>query len=332
MRPSQIDTTARRTSRRDIRRSARDASRRSTRRTAVVATGVALGLLATAGVSAATPTSEAEAAGLTPNFVLASFTMSAEEGSLAGREQLASAADLAAADAGDAIASADEVAAAVKKAGLDVKGSTSVDTDDLEDAVSKLSTAFLLSAEDVEEVTTLVSTVSDETDDLSERLDKAKKAEAARIAAEKKRKAEEAAAKAAAAKAAAEAAARAASNSAPSSSYSSAPVASTGDNSPGGAQATARSMMQSRYGWGSDQFSCLVSLWNKESGWNYQAYNASSGAFGIPQALPGSKMATAGADWQTSAATQVSWGLGYIAGRYGTPCGAWSHSQSYGWY
>ncbi|HEX5858351.1 MAG TPA: lytic transglycosylase domain-containing protein, partial [Microbacterium sp.] len=105
-----------------------------------------------------------------------------------------------------------------------------------------------------------------------------------------------------------------------------------GDNSPAGAQATAQRMMADNYGWGGDQFSCLVSLWHKESGWNYQAYNRSSGAFGIPQALPGNKMATAGADWQTSAATQVAWGLGYISGRYGTPCGAWSHSQSVGWY
>jgi hypothetical protein len=86
------------------------------------------------------------------------------------------------------------------------------------------------------------------------------------------------------------------------------------------------------YGWGDDQFGCLVALWDRESGWNSQAYNSSSGAYGIPQALPGSKMATAGADWQTNAATQISWGLGYIAGRYGTPCGAWNHSESVGWY
>ncbi len=90
--------------------------------------------------------------------------------------------------------------------------------------------------------------------------------------------------------------------------------------------------MAANYGWGEDQFGCLVALWQKESGWNYQAYNASSGATGIPQALPGSKMATAGADWQTNPATQIAWGLGYIAGRYGTPCGAWGHSQSVGWY
>jgi hypothetical protein len=101
--------------------------------------------------------------------------------------------------------------------------------------------------------------------------------------------------------------------------------------SPSGAQAIARSMAAAR-GWGGAQFQCLVSLWNKESGWNLHAENASSGAYGIPQSLPGSKMASAGADWQTNAATQISWGLGYIASSYGSPCGAWGHSQSTGWY
>lgn len=76
---------------------------------------------------------------------------------------------------------------------------------------------------------------------------------------------------------------------------------------------------------------CLEKLWAKESGWNPKASNP-SGAYGIPQAKPGSKMATVGADWKTSAATQVKWGLGYIKGRYGTPCAAWAHSQSSGWY
>lgn len=99
-----------------------------------------------------------------------------------------------------------------------------------------------------------------------------------------------------------------------------------------GAKATAREMASSRYGWGSGQFSCLVSLWNRESGWDYRAYNGSSGATGIPQALPGSKMASAGGDWRTNATTQISWGLGYIHGVYGSPCSAWSHSQATGWY
>jgi len=100
---------------------------------------------------------------------------------------------------------------------------------------------------------------------------------------------------------------------------------------PGSAQAIAYDMVLAR-GWGDDQFACLVALWNKESGWRVNAYNAGSGAYGIPQALPGSKMATAGADWETNPATQISWGLGYVGGRYGTPCGAWDHSQRTGWY
>ena len=108
-----------------------------------------------------------------------------------------------------------------------------------------------------------------------------------------------------------------------------APPAITPD--PGSAQAYAAGAVAAR-GWASTEFDCLVALWSKESGWRVNAYNASSGAYGIPQALPGSKMATAGADWETNAATQIEWGLGYIQGRYGTPCGAWAHSQDVGWY
>ena len=100
---------------------------------------------------------------------------------------------------------------------------------------------------------------------------------------------------------------------------------------PGTAQSIAYGMVQAR-GWGDSEFACLVALWNKESGWRVNAYNRSSGAYGIPQSLPGSKMAAAGADWRTNAATQIEWGLSYIAGRYGSPCGAWGHSQSVGWY
>lgn len=84
-----------------------------------------------------------------------------------------------------------------------------------------------------------------------------------------------------------------------------------------------------RYGWGDDQFDCLVSLWNMESGWRANAYNVSSGAYGIPQALPGSKMASAGADWRTNANTQIDWGLSYISGRYGSPCAAWAFETSH---
>ncbi|MBR6459875.1 MAG: G5 domain-containing protein [Actinomycetaceae bacterium] len=99
----------------------------------------------------------------------------------------------------------------------------------------------------------------------------------------------------------------------------------------GTAQQIAHDKVVSR-GWGEDQFSCLVSLWNRESGWRTTAGNPVSGAYGIPQALPGSKMASAGADWATNPATQIEWGLGYISGRYGTPCGALGHSHSTGWY
>ncbi|TMR97646.1 lytic transglycosylase domain-containing protein [Nonomuraea basaltis] len=103
------------------------------------------------------------------------------------------------------------------------------------------------------------------------------------------------------------------------------------DPSPGSNKATAKAML-GQFGFGADQWGCLESLWTKESGWNERAMNRYSGAYGIPQSLPGTKMASAGADWQTNAATQIKWGLGYIKGRYGTPCAAWGHSQRVGWY
>jgi hypothetical protein len=86
------------------------------------------------------------------------------------------------------------------------------------------------------------------------------------------------------------------------------------------------------WGWDASQFSCLDALWTSESGWNPFALNSSSGAYGIPQALPASKMASAGPDWQTNPATQIRWGLGYIAASYGTPCGALDFKQANGWY
>jgi hypothetical protein len=90
--------------------------------------------------------------------------------------------------------------------------------------------------------------------------------------------------------------------------------------------------MLGQYGWSASQFSCLDPLWERESGWSVTAQNPSSGAYGIPQALPGSQMASAGPDWQTDAATQIKWGLSYIQSRYGSPCGAWSHEEADGWY
>lgn len=100
---------------------------------------------------------------------------------------------------------------------------------------------------------------------------------------------------------------------------------------PDGARAYAASAIGA-YGWGDGEFNCLVLLWNRESGWRADAYNASSGAYGIPQSLPGSKMEAAGPDWRTNAATQINWGLMYISGRYGTPCAAWAHSEMVNWY
>jgi len=80
-------------------------------------------------------------------------------------------------------------------------------------------------------------------------------------------------------------------------------------------------------GFGIDQFPCLNNMWNKESGWNHRAANP-NGAYGIPQAFPGNKMASIAADWKTNPATQIKWGLGYIKGKYQTPCGAWSHWEA----
>ncbi|MEY4417877.1 MAG: hypothetical protein RIQ88_315 [Actinomycetota bacterium] len=85
-------------------------------------------------------------------------------------------------------------------------------------------------------------------------------------------------------------------------------------------------------GWGRDQYSCLVMLWQRESNWRWNAYNSSSGAYGIPQSLPGAKMAEMGSDWQTNPETQIRWGINYIKHRYGSPCGALAHSNKFRWY
>jgi hypothetical protein len=123
-----------------------------------------------------------------------------------------------------------------------------------------------------------------------------------------------------------------ASKSSPSGSGSrSGPVPPLGPVDPGSARADAENLMPS-YGWSPSKFfGCLDNLWSRESGWRYNAANP-SGAYGIPQALPGSKMASAGADWQTNPVTQIKWGFGYIQGRYGDPCGAWAYWQANGSY
>ncbi|WP_158863818.1 hypothetical protein [Leifsonia sp. AG29] len=152
--------------------------------------------------------------------------------------------------------------------------------------------------------------------ELRKKIDSTKAAASALAAAGAEADRQAAAAAAAAAQAAAQAAAEAAARA----------------NTPDGAKAVAASIASSQYGWGSDQFQCLSNLWQKESGWNYQASNGSSGATGIPQALPGSKMAAFGTDWATNATTQIKWGLDYISRSYGTPCSAWGHSQAVNWY
>ncbi|MBD0837333.1 transglycosylase SLT domain-containing protein [Streptomyces sp. TRM68416] len=93
------------------------------------------------------------------------------------------------------------------------------------------------------------------------------------------------------------------------------------------AQAIAKKMVGD-----SAQYQCFAKIVDHESDWNVNATNASSGAYGLVQALPGSKMASAGSDWQTNAATQIEWGLDYMKDRYGSACGAWNFWQSNGWY
>jgi hypothetical protein len=111
-------------------------------------------------------------------------------------------------------------------------------------------------------------------------------------------------------------------------------VTSSSDNSaptitasPGSVQAIAQGIIGDP-----TQFQCFSNIVTRESGWNYTAVNPSSGSYGLVQALPGSKMASAGADWRTNPATQIKWGLGYMNDRYGSPCGAWSFWQAHSWY
>jgi resuscitation-promoting factor RpfB len=100
--------------------------------------------------------------------------------------------------------------------------------------------------------------------------------------------------------------------------------------SPSGARSLGR-QLAADHGWAAAQFTCLDSLWTNESGWQMHAQN-SSGAYGIPQALPGTRMSTAGSDWRNSASTQIRWGLDYIDARYGSPCGAWQYWRANHWY
>jgi hypothetical protein len=136
--------------------------------------------------------------------------------------------------------------------------------------------------------------------------------------------------KAKAAEAAEESSSSSSSSGSGSSSVSVGPIPSSCSEYSGTRETGCALMIQA--GFGIDQFPCLRKLWDRESGWNPKASNSSSGAYGIPQALPGRKMASVASDWKTNAVTQIKWGLGYIKGRYDTPCGAWSQSESTGSY
>jgi hypothetical protein len=94
----------------------------------------------------------------------------------------------------------------------------------------------------------------------------------------------------------------------------------------------ARQILKNKFGYGADQFACFNNIIMRESMWRVNATNRSSGAYGIPQALPGSKMATVASDWRTNPATQIIWGVRYMDSRYGSPCSAWSFKRAHGWY
>ena len=108
-------------------------------------------------------------------------------------------------------------------------------------------------------------------------------------------------------------------------------VTKTADLSTADPKTLAKALMP-QFGMSTSEFGCLDNIWSQESGWNVHAANPSSSAYGIPQALPGSKMSSAGPNWEDNAETQIRWGLGYIRDRYGSACAAWSYKQGAGWY
>ncbi|WP_081322928.1 phospholipase [Microbacterium testaceum] len=295
---------------------------RRTLTTAMTCAGLALGMVATTGLAVAAPLSMPDASASAFSAPAATTAPAAINvatlGSAPTLRAVTQTADTATTQAQSALAGASAVQADISTAGLPLSvGDTSIDTAALSDAVERLSTSDLLptvllpALSQNAEVET--QRVNDRVATLRSSLDEAKAAKAAAdAAAEAQRQAEAAAA--AEAQRQAEAAA-----------------ALARVNTPDGAKAFAAQLAADQYGWGEDQFSCLSSLWTKESGWNYQAYNP-SGATGIPQSLPGDKMASFGSDWATNAATQIKWGLDYISRGYGTPCAAWGHSQATNWY
>ncbi len=293
-------------------RRARRAAR--TRRTHTTGAVVAISLLALAGLSATAPAFAAQT-GATSDMAAVAVTGSDAE----TLREISADAQSSLDSAREALTVAADVSTDIAASGLDVGvDKTTIDTTALRAEIDRLSDLDVMPA-------LLLSGITDETvTETRQVLAHAGVLRGRLEVALAQKAAEEAAAKAAAEAAAqaqreAEAAAAAA-------------AALANANTPEGAQATARQMASANYGWGEGEFSCLVSLWSKESGWNYQAYNDSSGATGIPQSLPGSKMASAGSDWQTNATTQIAWGLDYISAVYGSPCSAWGHSQATDWY
>ena len=284
--------------------------------TAATCAGVALGIVATTGVAAAAPVSLPDAAASA--FSAPAFPAVSAVGTPVTLESVVGDADSTLVRAQATLTDAAKVESDIAATGLPLSvGDPTVDTSALQTAADRLSASDLLPVVLVPALSQNAATeserVADRVAELRGSLNDAVAAKAAAdAAAEAKRQADEAAAaEAQRQKEAAEALARV--------------------NTPDGAKDFAATYAAQQYGWGSDQFSCLVSLWTKESGWNYQAYNP-SGATGIPQSLPGSKMAVFGDDWQTNAATQIKWGLDYISRGYGTPCSAWGHSQATDWY
>ncbi|TFV82409.1 phospholipase [Microbacterium sp. dk485] len=274
--------------------------------------GTVLGILGTTNVAAVAAENASEGPIAPPTAAVLTPALTADIDTVA-----ISAPDAAAAlsAAQTSLESAEDLQAEVTASGLELEGQPAIDTTALSDAVERLEEAtfvpVLLFPALAEEAGAHAQAVDARTVEVAQALEAARARKAAEeAAAEAQRQAEAAAA--------AEAQRRA--------------ELLAAVNTPAGARAYAQQLAAERYGWGGDQFSCLVSLWEKESNWNYQAYNASSGATGIPQALPGSKMAAAGPDWQTNAATQIAWGLDYIQRAYGAPCSAWGHSQATNWY
>jgi hypothetical protein len=294
------------------------ASRRLRRPSALaVCAGVVAGIAVTAGAVLGSPVSApAAAAALVTAVPLAgplspSTSAAGVAGVALGSAEARATIDHAEASLGRASTLAKEIAAS----GLDLGADATVDTSSLSAASDRLASSgivpVLLFPELADDARAETKAVDARVSELRARLSAARVQKAADEAAAEAQRQAEAAAAAEAQRQAEELAAR---------------------NTPDGARALAQGMAAERYGWGADQFSCLASLWTKESGWDYQAYNASSGATGIPQALPGDKMASAGADWATDAGTQIAWGLDYISRAYGSPCSAWGHSQATDWY